>query len=452
MYPKMHISVNLSYVQLRQPDITWQVLYLLEQSGLPGEALTCEVTESMQLQYYQHLNQIFYRWKQAGIEISVDDFGTGYSSLGYLKNLEIDEIEIDRSFVRGIQNSAYNYRLLNNMIGLAHSSLIRVCCEGTETPEELTTLLGLGPDLLQGFLFGKPLSAREFERTYFRRDCAEYQSWEQRKSNFIRLEQKEIRPLSLNYQEIFKSTCMGLWRIRIAPGGEVFEFNEAEHSIRFRTKRTLFAGDQLQEENFPACWIGQGIVHPHFASDFSALFHDVTVSEDGNAAEVLLRSKQGAYEWFRICIRHFDNMGNGDPHSILVFLNAADRERVLWLENMRIRDFYRASLSEAIAYAEVDLESCQLSCFRRQDLVGRMGGDEFLVFLKGLTDRSILDRRIEKLNDTLQHYPNIPLNCSAGILFVDRENFSYQQSLQQVDEALYRSKEQGKGRHTYAGE
>ena len=82
----------------------------------------------------------------AGIEISVDDFGTGYSSLSYLKNLDIDEVKIDRCFVTGIQHSAYNFRLLKNMIELACSSKIRVCCEGVETREELMALEELNPE------------------------------------------------------------------------------------------------------------------------------------------------------------------------------------------------------------------------------------------------------------------------------------------------------------------
>lgn len=174
--PQMHISVNISYTQLSQKEIASQVLERLEQSGLPGDALTMEVTESMQLQDYARFNRLFYQWKQAGIEISVDDFGTGYSSLAYLKNLDIDEIKIDRCFVSGIQYSAYNYRLLKNMIELARSSQIRVCCEGVETKDELAALEELGPNLLQGFLFHQPLTVEEFENSYIRQDAPEYQA------------------------------------------------------------------------------------------------------------------------------------------------------------------------------------------------------------------------------------------------------------------------------------
>ena len=99
------------------------------------------------------------------MHISIDDFGTGYSSLSYLKGLEIDEVKIDRCFVRQIQKSAYNYRLLSNMLELTHSAQIRVCCEGVEDEEELRCLDSLFPELIQGFLFGRPMPAEEFEKT-----------------------------------------------------------------------------------------------------------------------------------------------------------------------------------------------------------------------------------------------------------------------------------------------
>lgn len=164
--PQLHVSVNISYAQLSQENAAQVVLDALERSGLPGDALTLEVTESVQLQDYPTFNRIFYQWKKAGIEISVDDFGTGYSSLGYLKSLDISEIKIDRCFVSGIQHSTYNYRLLSNMVELARAAQIRVCCEGVETREELAALEQLRPDLLQGFLFDRPCTPEQFEASY----------------------------------------------------------------------------------------------------------------------------------------------------------------------------------------------------------------------------------------------------------------------------------------------
>ena len=148
--------MNVSYVQLRHEGITEKVLSLLKKMKLPGESLTLEVTESMQMQDYEYFNRIFYMWRKCGIHIAIDDFGTGYSSLGYLKSMEINEIKIDRYFVSRIQHSAYNYRLISNIIELAHSAQLRVCCEGVEEEEELLVLKDMEPDTLQGYLFAKP--------------------------------------------------------------------------------------------------------------------------------------------------------------------------------------------------------------------------------------------------------------------------------------------------------
>lgn len=169
-----HISVNISYVQLAKEGIAEKVLSMIKQTGLPGDALTLEVTESIQLQNYQYFNKIFYKWKKFGIKISIDDFGTGYSSLSYLKSIEVDEIKIDRCFVSHIQYSVYNQRLLNNMVDLAHSAQIKVCCEGVETEEELLTLKKLNPDTLQGYLFARPHERDKFEDIYINIDSPSY--------------------------------------------------------------------------------------------------------------------------------------------------------------------------------------------------------------------------------------------------------------------------------------
>lgn len=178
--PDFRMSVNLSFAQLYQENIARDVLNALEESGLPGNALTLEVTESLELVEYARINEIFRRWKLSGIEISVDDFGTGYSGLSRLKDLEVDEIKIDGMFVNNIHRSAYNYRLLSNMIQLADSSRIRVCCEGVESEEELQVLQELRPMLLQGYLIARPCEPAELEARFLDQDSAAYREWKDR--------------------------------------------------------------------------------------------------------------------------------------------------------------------------------------------------------------------------------------------------------------------------------
>lgn len=182
--PDFHMSVNLSFAQLYQENIARDVLQAVEESGLPGSALTLEVTESLELVEYARINEIFRQWKYSGIEISVDDFGTGYSGLSRLKDLEVDEIKIDGVFVNNIHRSAYNYRLLNNVIQLADSSRIRVCCEGVESEAELRVLQELHPVLLQGYLISRPCTPEEFENKFFDTTSQAYQDRQTRIANF----------------------------------------------------------------------------------------------------------------------------------------------------------------------------------------------------------------------------------------------------------------------------
>jgi EAL domain-containing protein (putative c-di-GMP-specific phosphodiesterase class I) len=99
-----------------------------------------------------------------GIEIAIDDFGTGYSSLAYLKRFRIDALKIDKTFVDNIYTSFADETIVRATINLAHSLGLRVVAEGVETPAQLQYLRQQGCDQLQGYLYGRPVPAPEFER------------------------------------------------------------------------------------------------------------------------------------------------------------------------------------------------------------------------------------------------------------------------------------------------
>lgn len=198
--PNLHISVNLSYIQLEQENITNTVLNILEEAELPGSALTLELTENMQLQNYSYFNKIFYMWNKNGIRISIDDFGTGYSNLSYLKLLNINEIKIDKCFVDHIQHNAYNFRLLKNMIELAHTTNIDVCCEGVEIIEELMILQELNADLLQGYLFYKPCTVYDFEQYYINEESESYHKRQEKEEHMRQLNPVGNKELLENFR------------------------------------------------------------------------------------------------------------------------------------------------------------------------------------------------------------------------------------------------------------
>lgn len=189
--PELHLNVNMSYSQLRDGSIYEYIVGLLEELQMSGDVLTLELTESIRLEEYPFFNKMFYKFGKKGIKIAIDDFGTGYSSLGYLKSIAIDEIKIDRCFVSGIQHSVYNYRLLGNIIELAHSEGIRVCCEGVETEAELQTIKELHPDVLQGYLFGKPHTIEEFECRYIKKEAGEYRETRQKEQKYCQIKESE---------------------------------------------------------------------------------------------------------------------------------------------------------------------------------------------------------------------------------------------------------------------
>ncbi len=234
--PNFHMGVNFSYIQLKDQLIADHIIRLLKETDLPGNALTLEVTESVQLQDYQFFNKIFYKLEKYGVGVAIDDFGTGYSSLSYLKSIAINEVKIDRCFVTGIQHSAYNYRLLENMVELAHSANIRVCCEGVETEEELRALKELHPDMLQGFLFAKPCSVKEFELRYILNQSEEYSEWEAKQRYYIKLDKSEYAKEGQENSELEKMATIidGMEEIvyvRDPDTNELFYLNAAGRTL-----------------------------------------------------------------------------------------------------------------------------------------------------------------------------------------------------------------------------
>lgn len=223
----IHISVNFSTVQLEEPDVVEKVLDILDKTGMSGSALTIEITESIQLQEIKHFSEIFEAWKKAGIDISIDDFGTGYSNMGYLKQLNVDEIKIDKMFINQIDEGTYNYRLINNMIEFARMNSIRICCEGVENMHELAVLEGLSPNLLQGYLFDKPCESKDFDDIYINENSTRYKE----RLEFINKlynYKKQRHVIHFNPKDILRITDVGLWIIRINDNKQRYEMHADE--------------------------------------------------------------------------------------------------------------------------------------------------------------------------------------------------------------------------------
>ncbi|HZS65867.1 MAG TPA: EAL domain-containing protein [Burkholderiales bacterium] len=158
------VSVNLSARQFRAEGLVRTVSRILQETGLEPAGLEMELTESMVMHNVESAIATLQGLKSLGVGLSVDDFGTGYSSLSYLKNLPIDTLKIDRSFVRDIGTGAEaeDGVLAAAIISLAHALDLQVIAEGVETDAQLHFLKRHGCDQVQGFLYGEPVPAEQY--------------------------------------------------------------------------------------------------------------------------------------------------------------------------------------------------------------------------------------------------------------------------------------------------
>ncbi len=160
---KLPVSVNVSRVDLFDPDIVDSVSELADEYGLSGRDLMIEVTESAYSQDSDHIVKTVENFRKRGFFIEMDDFGTGYSSLNMLSDLPIDALKLDMQFVRTAFKNGKNTRMLEIVIEIAASLGVPVIAEGVETAEQLFTLKAMGCDIVQGFYFSEPVPAPRFE-------------------------------------------------------------------------------------------------------------------------------------------------------------------------------------------------------------------------------------------------------------------------------------------------
>ena len=160
----MIVSVNVSPIQLRQKNFVEIVDRALKISGMDSNLLELEITEGILIESKTYVLQLLQGLRKRGIKIALDDFGTGYSSLNYLKELEFDTLKIDKSFIDQIDEEGKGSSILNTIIDLVQQLGLELIAEGVETYSQMHFLEDRGCDIVQGYLFGKPLSKRGLEK------------------------------------------------------------------------------------------------------------------------------------------------------------------------------------------------------------------------------------------------------------------------------------------------
>lgn len=153
----LSVSVNLSAKQLLQSHLVEQVKAILKETGLEGNRLQLEITESVFVEDVEAALKVLSNLKELGIKLHLDDFGTGYSSLSSLHQFQISTLKIDRSFIQNIGEPGENSEIVKTIIAMAHNMDMEVIAEGIETEGQMNFLRSLGCEYGQGYLFAKPL-------------------------------------------------------------------------------------------------------------------------------------------------------------------------------------------------------------------------------------------------------------------------------------------------------
>ena len=158
----LFVSVNVSARQLRSGDLVKQVADVLAQSGLPPERLHLELTETAVISDEANATAVLARLREMGVRVWLDDFGTGYSSLSHLRRVQVDGLKIDRSFIADLLRDPDDLALTSAILAMAHSMGVTVVAEGVERQGQLDLLRERDCDLVQGYLLGYPMDARDF--------------------------------------------------------------------------------------------------------------------------------------------------------------------------------------------------------------------------------------------------------------------------------------------------
>lgn len=164
--PDFTINVNLSVVQLLQPDIVEVVAEVIRETGIIPKHLHLEITESLAVNDIKRMKQILADIKSLGVEVALDDFGTGYSSLNHIREMPIDIIKIDKCFTDGLGKDDFSNSFVKMVTELANAIGVRTCIEGVECAEQVEIIKNANVHTIQGYYFGKPMPVNEFEERY----------------------------------------------------------------------------------------------------------------------------------------------------------------------------------------------------------------------------------------------------------------------------------------------
>lgn len=488
--PNFTVSVNISALQLLEDSFLEDLYRVIEEEKFPFENLILELTESYTVKNMNTFWKKFSRLRERGIRIAIDDFGTGYSSLGVLKNAPIDIVKIDKTFVKDILRSHFDATFISFVVAICHEANIAVYQEGVETEEEYHFLHNMKLDCIQGYYFGKPMSKQHIteklqkhqERHWHNKtqevDCDYFHT----NQGFIETAKKEkdfyqaMLSETAAYAEVdVERGCLmkagGLWEEYFSDKGcqresfsQIVECGILQNTLpenreEYRSyldienmKKQYREGNYTRKycfqsmQDYTLCWM-ELTVHVFQEGDTGNMYALLYLKNIDSAKKRELEQEMAA---MRDPLTNVFNRRSFEQEVNSFMLGEKDAFGAMLLVDMddfkKINDTYGHLKGDEVLQKLTDV---LMSTFRRKDVIGRLGGDEFVVFVKGVKKREVLDRRMEQFYEALQMLEDCSITCSAGIAIAEQEEFSYQETLRQADEALYHSKQNGKNRYCY---
>jgi diguanylate cyclase (GGDEF)-like protein/PAS domain S-box-containing protein len=471
------VSVNVSRTDLYRHDLETIFRNLILQYGLQPGMLRLEITESAYMDNPEQLVNTVSVLQQAGFLVDMDDFGTGYSSLNMLKQLPVDLLKLDMKFVANAEANKRSASILANVVHMTSDLSLPVLAEGVETRLQADYLEGLGCTYMQGYLFAKPMAPAELE-TLLRQAGVEKRLVAEGKPAMPAAGDTTDKDLEL--QKL----------LTVVPGG-VFRYRAETGEIDYVSQNMLEMLGYTREEFRDK--FANKFANMVYAEDRDRVLNeirtDLTRTGGTDSCEYRIETKSGRLKWvfdagrlytdeqgrrwFVVVIidieekrKHYGRLlheaeldgltrvytrGGAERYINLRMTMERDNVCTFLLLDMDNLKGINDHLGHALGDAALQMVANQLKKhFRSSDIIGRMGGDEFVAFLPGLSNEKTLHRSIGELLHTLagtylDKEKQWPLSCSMGLAISNMGRTNFSTMYRQADTALYHVKRNGKG-------
>lgn len=479
------LAVNLSRAHLNDDGFLTRYLKIIHEYGVNPHWIELELTESLFMENEEHISQIFFDIRSHGLRCAIDDFGTGYSSLSLLRSTSLDTVKLDRSFFMETPLSEQSMAVIRSITQLAEALGLSCVAEGVEDRAVVEFLATTECDIVQGYLYSRPLNVQAFE-------AFTYTAEKRRRllgSDFVDGDH-HLAPIRSLRSEQMRRLLSGLGHV-------------GAYVVKKDSRELLFCNDYLRQFSPD---VKEGMFC-HDASSVSCAYCPLPLVENGmsptivkptssfgcpasmTAVEILWEDHIPAYaitlvpldsvrgaaaaeeeeeeEVFRLHseVKEWKKKASQDGLTRLLTkaqfeAEAArrmegDKSGVLFFIDLdgfkQVNDSYGHLMGDEVLRNTA--ERIRLS-FRKDDLIGRYGGDEFVVYASMFTDAEILERRLTTLKNMLGHPHTLDdvsstVSASIGVARFPEDADSFNTLVSKADIALYEAKRRGKDQHVY---